>query len=37
MVQLEGAGGGGEDFGFALAGGPEDVYDVNHGADCDDY
>jgi hypothetical protein len=37
-VQLEGAGAGaGEDFGFALAGGPEDGYDVNQGADGDDY
>jgi hypothetical protein len=38
VVQLEGAGApGGEDFGFALAGGPEDGYDVNQGADGDDY
>jgi hypothetical protein len=38
MVQLEGAGApGGEDFGFALAGGPEDGYDVNQAADGDDY
>lgn len=35
-VQLEGAGGA-EDFGFALAGGPEDGYDVNQAADGDDY
>jgi hypothetical protein len=38
-VQLEGAGAdaGGDAFGFALAGGPEDGYDVDQGAAGDDY
>jgi hypothetical protein len=36
VVRLEGAGAA-EDFGFALAGGPEDGYDVNQAAAGDDY
>ena len=37
LLAAPAAGAAGEDFGFALAGGPEDGYDANQGADGDDY